>query len=182
MLYWELASGQIRFLLPPPFTIIVQNTTSQPISLPGCTVRKVLADFALFDWWRYCKGSSVWRKVSSNRGKWSKISSHRAIAASVKFSKSVAGQKVRLITGRPREGKGRVSRFFPPAPSLPFSPSPLFSPSPPPPLFPQPSPLFPQAYFFLPQPHAYYTTAMPNIRAKTHKGWEKKLNTYNIFS
>ena len=46
------------------------------------TFRKVLADFAVFDRWRYCKVL-----YESNRGKWSKISSHRA--SSVKFSASV---------------------------------------------------------------------------------------------
>ena len=42
------------------------------------TVRKVLADFAAFDWWRYILQSSMWRKASSYRGKWSKILSDRA--------------------------------------------------------------------------------------------------------
>ena len=42
-----------------------------------CTVRNVWADFVVRDWWRFLQ-SSMWRKVSSNRGNWSKILSHSA--------------------------------------------------------------------------------------------------------
>ena len=72
----------------------LQCTETQHINpSPQNTVRKGLADFAVFDWWRFCKSlcDVLYSKVASNRGKWSKISSHRA-KQSVRFSNSVQHQ------------------------------------------------------------------------------------------